>query len=84
MKDALCQRWGVGKRQAERIIKQFNLCPVSYTGTQPVFTPGAVASMEARRTRHLLSKAGFAKPSTGGIISVKEAKRLAGRGRGKG
>lgn len=87
LKDALTQkdlqhRWGVGYRTVIRRRKAYGLAPCDYTGNQPVFEPGAVERMEERRKRALLTQGG----TSGGprIISVKEAKRLAGRGGKRG
>lgn len=73
----LGQRWGCHARTVRRRAKEFGLKPADYTGNQPLFDPAAVERMEARRKQQLLNRGGYG-PGPG-IISVKEAKRLAGK-----
>ncbi len=79
-KKELATRWGCSVRTVERAVRQFPVTPVAFIGHQPVFDLPSILNMEERRTRYRLEKAGYATPDTQ-IITVKEAKRRAGKGR---
>ncbi len=79
----LASRWGhdgiaLTIRQVERIIRKFNLAPCDFHGRQPEFHPADVAGMEERRKRQRLDAS-----QPAGVITVKEAKRRAGKGGAK-
>lgn len=76
---------GVSQKTVVRFERQFGLAAVSYIGLEPVFDPADVQKAEARRIAH--RRRVLARMAAGGprrqdvaVISVKEAKRRAGRG----
>lgn len=76
---------GVSNKTVVRFERQFGLEAVSYIGLEPVFDPADVLKAEARRIAHrrrTLARmaAGGPRRSDVSIISIKEAKRRAGKG----
>jgi hypothetical protein len=74
-KKDLASRWKVSVRSVERTIKRFNLMPIDWFGRQPEFHPADVMGMEERRRRERIERL---QPLQ--IVTVKEAKRRAGKG----
>lgn len=75
-KKELAARWDCSTRTVERDVKRFGLIPCDFTGRQPVFEETAVARMEERRRLHKLETNGH---GPAGIVTVKTAKKLAGK-----
>jgi hypothetical protein len=79
-KKELAARWQCSLRTVERDVRRFGLTPDAFTGRQPVFAPEAVERMESRRTKHKAKMAEARYRPEAAILTVKEAKRQAGRG----
>lgn len=82
----LAARWKTSRRTAQRDVLLFRLNPVDVRGKTALFNEAAVVDMENRRRNERLKSLGYKVPSSR-IITVAEAKRLAGKtgknGRGK-
>jgi hypothetical protein len=59
-KKELAFKWGVSIKTVQRDIKRFKLKPAYFTGIQPLFAPGDVEAMEARRLRHRMKQGHYA------------------------
>ena len=84
-KKELAFRWQCSTRTVERAVRTFGLNPIDFIGHQPVFEISAVERMETRRKEARAKLLGYElspalplpEPQ---IITVKEAKRRAGKG----
>jgi hypothetical protein len=77
----LAGRWGVCLRSVQRRVREFDLRPVEFTGNMPVFAEPDVIKLERERLKARMVAMGFSPEGPDrGIISVAEAKALAGKG----
>ena len=78
-KKDLADRWKVSVRSVERTIRRYNLIPIDWFGRQPEFHPADVGRIESiRKDERMMRYLG-----NGEIITVKEAKKRAGKGGAK-
>jgi transcriptional antiterminator len=73
----LSARWDCSIRTVKRDIKRFALNPVEIKGRLQLFAEADVEQMERKRTSERLAQNGYKAAS--GIVTVKQAKKLAGR-----
>lgn len=79
----LAARWGnCSHKTIRRAELKHGLAAVNFVGNQPVYTLAAVEACEKRRLEHMkenLGKAAAPAPAATKVITVKEAKRRAGK-----
>lgn len=78
----LMARWHCSLRTVQREIRRWGLPAADYIGMQPIFTTADVQGLEERRKAGRDAQRGFT-PARSRILTVREAKRLAGRKGGK-
>jgi hypothetical protein len=67
----------VSVRTIERAIQESFLNPVGFSGKRALYDEAEIAKAVQKREAHRIES--LKRSSTGGIITLKEAKRLAGR-----
>ena len=75
----LAFRWHCSLRTVRREIRRWKLWPVDFIGATPVFEQADVERMEARR-KDARTAVMFRGHQGERLLTVKEAKRLAGKG----
>lgn len=73
-------RLGISVRQLRRRLTQFKIVPVDFNGKEPLYTESDILSMEFKRKAERLNRY---TGKRGGIITIKEAKRIAKRTMGR-
>lgn len=74
----LAEKWDCSVKTVERDIRRWGLVPSDIKGRLQLFDEKDVAYMEERRRIERLTQNGYQPRAS--IISVKQAKRLAGKG----
>ncbi len=77
-------RWGLSSRSLYRVRDEFKMKPADYYGLNPLFSIGDIERVEKERAKRRLKNLRNRPQCTGkrakGILTVKEAKRAAGKG----